>query len=142
MTKFYFLFILLLSTIYVNCQPINRFSKTYPDTMRLDALPGNCFEIEGEFYISSGGGGLNLQQGSYCQIIKVDQSGNLLDRFFVFDTTRSNSSSPPMLRSENGDFIITLGESIKNTYYPRGIIVNRLSSDFDTIWQYRNSDST
>ncbi|MBX7203646.1 MAG: T9SS type A sorting domain-containing protein [Bacteroidia bacterium] len=118
------------------------FSKTYVDTLSLSCLSENSLEYNGYYYTSSSGGGVNLQQGFYCQITKIATNGDLEKRFFAFDTTRSYSSGPPLFKDSNGNFIISLGESVKGWISPRGIIAVKLTEDFDTIWHFRHSDTT
>ena len=118
------------------------FSKTYNDTLALGSLSENSIEYNGNYYTSSSGLGLNLQQGSFCQIIKVGVDGQLKNRYFVFDTERSYSPGAPFFQDTNGDFIISLGESVKGEISPRGIVVVKLTENFDTIWHFRHSDTT
>lgn len=83
-----------------------------------------------------------MQQGSYCQLVKVSPQGELVKRFFAFDTSRGFSGGPPFFRDRDGNFIISHGESVKGWISPRGIVVVKLTEDFDTLWHYRHADTT
>jgi hypothetical protein len=130
----------LFSTI-LSAQVIQTYSKTYRDTLVLGSLSLNSIERGGFYYAASGGFGLNMAQGSFCQLIKVDQQGYMVDRLFSFDTTRRYNAGVAIAQSPTGDFIISYAASVKNAYSPRGFVIEKVTPDFDTIWEYRGDTS-
>ena len=142
MLRFILLIIVLWTGNTLFGQPIQTFSKTYADTFALASGSRNCIEFNNLFYCAASGYGLNLSQGSYCQIIGVDPSGMVVKRLLSFTTERTNWGGPPLGLTNDGKLVVALAQSNLNAYSPLGITVTAFTADLDTLWSFKNADST
>jgi hypothetical protein len=133
--------LILLSTCLLG-QVLNTFSRTYLDTMRLSSISGNCIELNSIYYCASSGYGLNLEQGSYCQVVGINTSGDVVYRSLNFTNQRTNWGGAPLGVTENNELVVALAQSHLNSYSPLGITVAALTPELDTVWSFRNADST
>ncbi len=123
-------------------QPIQTFSKTFIDTFALSSISGSCIEFNNLYYCAASGYGLNLSQGSYCQIVGVDPSGIVIKRLLSFTTQRTNWGGSPLGLTQDGKLVVALAQSNLNAYSPLGITVTAFTADLDTVWSFKNADST
>lgn len=137
--KNYFLLILLTISGGVLGQ---NFSKTYKDTMGLSSIAGNPLEVDSFYFVANSGIGLTLEEGGYAQIVKLNKSGDIIERLLNHKPDRRNGGNSPIALLNDTVLIYASGEQGFNVpQSQQGFTIVALNLNLDTLWRIRAPDS-
>jgi hypothetical protein len=141
MKLFFFSLTFFALIAQLSAQPIT-FSRTYADSLNWSAISTNVIVINESYFIASRGKGLT-SNSAYTMLTNMDQEGELLNRKFTHrNYERECWGAIGIETSHNDDIYTFVGERLLSSPEKININVTRYTTDFDTIWNLRNADST
>jgi hypothetical protein len=140
-SKLILLFI-LLSDLAARGQ-VPTFERTYNDTMGLSSYSSRPVELDsGRYYIANSGFGVSLPEGGYERIFSFNDQGDIIRDNFQYDSTRRYSEISRLIKSADGNLVLTGTRTLKGGTGGNRIFVQKITPDFaDTVWSFYYHDS-